>query len=104
MKHMSYLFLILALLCMLLFSACGKYRPDDFLGKSSVQIEAEYGSFDCISAPADPDGLYRNRSCGYTVKASRAGFLGASPEILFFITFDENGVAVKCEEGYRPGG
>ena len=97
MKHMSYLFLILALLCMLLFSACGKYRPDDFLGKSSVQIEADYGAFDCTLMPADPDGLYRNCRCGYTVP-------GANPEVLLFIFFDENGVAIKCEEGYRPGG
>jgi hypothetical protein len=41
---------------------------------------------------------------GYTVKEPKVGFLGTSDEILFFITFDENGVAKKCEEGYRPGG
>ena len=104
MKRMSYLFLILAFLCMLLFSACGKYRPDDFLGKSSVQIEVEYGSFDCISAPADPDGLYRNCRCGYTIQEPQKGFLGTQPEKIFFICFDENGVAVSCEEDYRPGG
>ena len=97
MKHMSYLFLILSFLCMLLFSACGKYRPDDFLGKSSVQIEAEYGAFDCTLMPADSDGLYRKCRCGYTVP-------GTNPEVLLFIFFDENGVAIKCEEGYRPGG
>lgn len=28
----------------------------------------------------------------------------ASDEVLFFISFDENGYAVKCEEDYRPGG
>ena len=32
------------------------------------------------------------------------GFLGISPEVLFFITFDEDGIAIACEEGYRPGG
>ena len=23
---------------------------------------------------------------------------------LFFITFDENGIATMCDEGFRPGG
>lgn len=104
MKRMSYLFLILAFLCMLLFSACGKHRPDDFLGKTSAQIELEFGKFDCIGKPADADGLYRNCRCGYTVRKPQVGFLGTQPERIFFISFDENGNAVNCEEDYRPGG
>ena len=104
MKRMSYLFLILAFLCMLLFSACGKYRADKFLGKTSIQIENAFGKFDCIGMPADGDGLYRNCRCGYTLRESRKGFLGTQPETIFFISFDENGVAVRCEEDFRPGG
>lgn len=104
MKRMSYLFLILAFLCMLLFSACGKYRSDGFLGKTSAQIEIEFGEFDCIGMPADGDGLYRNCRCGYTLREPRKGFLGTQPETIFFISFDENGVAVRCEEDFRPGG
>lgn len=104
MKRMAYLFFILAFLCMLLFSACGKYRSADFLGKTSVQIEIEFGTFDCIGVPADADGLYRNCRCGYTIQKPQTGFLGTQPERIYFIRFDENGIAVSCEEDYRPGG
>jgi hypothetical protein len=54
--------------------------------------------------PADGDGLYRNCRCGYTIQKPQKGFLGTQPEKIFFICFDENGVAISCEEGFRPGG
>ena len=81
-----------------------KYKPDDFLGKTSAEIENEYGQFDCVLMPVSEDGLYRNCRCGYTIKEPQVGFLGTSPEVLFFIHFDENGIATSCDEGYRPGG
>ena len=88
-----------------LLSGCGnKYDEKDFLGKTSAEITKEYGEFDFMASDASEDGLYRNCRCGYTVKEPRVGFLGTSDEILFFMIFDENGVAVGCEEGYRPGG
>ena len=93
---------ILFLICSL--AGCSKYRRSDFIGKTSAQIVAEYGEFDCVGMPAGSDGLYRNTRCGYILQEPRTGFLGTDPEVLFFIIFDENGVAVKCEEGYRPGG
>lgn len=94
------------LLSCLLLSGCMKegYRESDFLCKTSAQIISEFGQFDCGGNRPDNDGLYRNTSCGFTVKAPRVGFLGTDPEVLFFITFDENGIAVGCYEGYRPGG
>ncbi len=85
-------------------TGCAKYRSSDFVGKTSREIVSEFGEFDCILMPAGEDGLYRNCRCGYTVREPRKGFLGTSPEILFFILFDESGVAVSCEEGSRPGG
>ena len=81
-----------------------KYHEAEFVGKTSSEIIQEFGPFDCTGMPAAEDGLYRNCQCGYTIKEPQKGFLGTSPEILFFITFDENGIAVACEEGYRPGG
>jgi len=54
--------------------------------------------------PADEDGLYRSCRCGYTIKEPRKGFFGKTEEVLLFIVFDDSGVAVSCEEGYRPGG
>jgi hypothetical protein len=98
--------LIWALLCCLLLGGCVKetYRESDFLGKTSAQIVAEFGEFDCVGNHAGEDGLYRNTSCGYTIKEPRVGFLGTDPEVLFFIVFDNNGIAVRCYEGYRPGG
>lgn len=89
---------------LLLVGCAPKYDADDFIGKTSAEIISEYGEFDCLLMPAGEDGLYRNCSCGYTVKGPEVGFFGTSPEILFFIRFDENGVAISCEEGYRPGG
>ena len=85
-------------------TGCAKYRASDFIGKTSREIISEFGEFDCTLVPAGEDGVYRNCQCGYTVREPKKGFLGTSPEILFFILFDENGVAVSCEEGYRPGG
>ena len=98
---------ILLFCTMFLFSLVGcssKYSADDFIEKTSAQIEAEFGTFDCCGMEASEDGLYRNTACGYTIKESQVCFLGTDPEVLFFITFDETGIAVVCEEGYRPGG
>ena len=94
-----------ALLSLLLIGCSSeKYSEADFLGRSSAQIVAQFGEFDCTGRSPDADGLYRSTSCGYTVREPRTGFLGTDPELLFFISFDENGVAFDCYEGYRPGG
>lgn len=98
---------ILLICTVFLFSFVGcrtNYVADDFIGKTSAQIEAEFGIFDCCGMPVSEDGLYRNTECGYTIKEPCVGFLGTEPEVLFFITFDENGMAITCKEGYRPGG
>lgn len=97
---------ILLLLGLLLCAAgCGtEYDEEDFLGKTSAQIVMDNGEFDCVGKAPDADGLYKNTACGYTVREARKGFLDTKPELLFFISFDENGVATGCYEGYRPGG
>ena len=90
---------------LLFIAGCGtKYHEDDFIGKTSEEIVQIFGPFDCIGIPAGEDGLYRNCRCGYTIKEPKKSFFGTSEEVLFFIAFDENGVASSCEEGYRPGG
>ena len=92
---------------MLLFSLVGcssKYSADNFIGKTSAEIEAEFGIFDCLKMPISDDGLYRNTDCGYILKESRVGFFGTEPEWLIFICFNENGIAYDTFEGYRPGG
>ena len=94
----------ISLLVLLLVGCSSKYNPENFIGKTSEEIISQYGSFDCLSMPADEDGLYKNCRCGYTIKKAAKGFLGESEEELLFITFDENGVATMCDEGYRPGG
>ncbi len=107
MQTKRLLFLSALLLLIPLFVGCTgteKYTAEPFFGKTSAEIVAEYGAFDCTVMPPNADGLYRSSSCGYTIKEPRVGFLGTSPEVLFFIRFDENGVAVECSEGYRPGG
>ena len=93
------------LLCLMLPGCSGEfYCEDDFLGKTSAQIIAEFGEFDCTGKQPDSDGVYRSTSCGYTVREPRKGFFGTKPEEIFFISFDENGIAVGCYEGVRGGG
>ena len=102
MKRILVLTTVLTLIMML--CGCQKYQAADFIGKTSAEIIAQYGKFDCLGKPADKNGSYRTTFCGYTVKERRVGFFGTDPEVLFFIRFDENGIAVECYEGYRPGG
>ncbi|MBO5914572.1 MAG: hypothetical protein J6Q72_04415 [Clostridia bacterium] len=102
-KRIAPLLLLLAL--SLFLCSCGtRYDEDDFIGKTSLEIEAEFGKFDCTGRDAGADRLYTNTACGYTIREPRVRFLGTDPEWLFFISFDENGVADSCYEGYRPGG
>ena len=102
--------LLVTIICLILFFigcsavSSDKYDKDDFIGKSSIEIVKKYGEFDCVTMPVCEDGLYKNCRCGYTIKEAKQGFLGASEEVLFFVSFDENGNATECEEGYRPGG
>ena len=103
MKQIVTLFICVMLLCSVV-GCTSKYGADDFIGKTSAQIEAEFGKFDCCGMPIGEDGLYRNTSCGYTIKEAEKQFLGTEPEVLFFIKFNEIGIAVSCEEGYRHGG
>jgi len=104
----KYILLIIISCLSIFLTGCStisnKYNENDILGKTSAKIIEMYGEFDCITMPVCDDGLYRSSRCGYTIKEPKQGFLGTSDEILFFISFDENGYAVKCEEGYRPGG
>ncbi len=103
MKKTILLLLCFSILCVL-FGCSDRYQEKDIIGKTSDQIIEIYGKFDCLTMPASEDGLYRNCKCGYLVKASQKGSFGSSEDLLFFIHFDENGIAVKCEVGYRPGG
>lgn len=80
------------------------YDTDWIIGKTSSEIIDQYGAFDCITMDANEDGLYKNCKCGYTIIEEKQGFLSKSEEVLLFVHFDEYGVAVKCEQGYRPGG
>ena len=92
---------------LLSLSGCGtkqNYNAEDYIGKTSFQIEGEYGAFDCCKGLRSEDGLYRNTSCGYTIQEPKQGFLGTDPEWLVFICFDKNGIAYDIYEGYRPGG
>ena len=104
MKKQITALLICAFFLLSLAGCKAKYDEGAFLGKTSAQIEAEFGAFDCCGMPAGANGLYQSTFCGYTVREPDAGFLGTAPEILFFITFDENGIARNCYASYRPGG
>lgn len=104
MKKQIAVLLVFGVLVLTLAGCGSKYSAEDFIGKTSAEIEAEFGAFDCLDWPASENGLYRNTTCGYTVKEARVGFLGKDLEWLVFIRFDENGVAYDTYEGYHPGG
>ena len=101
MKKIAFLLCVLLLLC-----GCSgkKYRAEDFIGRSSGEIESIYGTFDCVGMPPCTDGLYKNTRCGYTLRPAKQGLPDKEEELLFFILFDKDGIAVSCENGYRPGG
>lgn len=106
MKKRIALFLVCLALSLSL-AVCGteqKHNAADFIGKTSAQIEAEYGPFDCCGMPAGEDGLYRSTSCGYTIQEPKQGIFGKSREWLIFIRFNGKGVAYDTYGGYRPGG
>ena len=98
----------IAICTILLLSLAGchytQYNESAFVGNTSVTIVEKFGPFDYTAMPAGEDGLYRNCQCGYTVKEPQKGFLGTTPEILFLITFNENGIASAFAYDYRPGG
>ena len=90
--------LLLIAFCAIFITGCSniKYNEQDFIGKTSLQVEAQYGKFDNIRAPADDSGLYKNCRCGYLVAKEKKGLFG-SPAQFYMISFDENGVAYKAE-------
>ena len=90
------------LLCLALVSCSSRYHKKDVLGKTSAEIINLYGPFDFMTMDTSEDGLYRSCRCGYTIKEARAGFFGTSDEEMFFIVFDEDGIAVGIFEGVRP--
>lgn len=103
MKRKIVRVLVCIFLSLALVGCSYKYNTEDFIGKSSAEIISQYGDFDCTTMSASDDGLYRNCRCGYTIREEQKGFFGKSAEILFFVVFDENGMAIECEEGNRPG-
>ena len=103
--HSSFAAILVGVCLILSLAGCAvKYDAEDYIGKTSSEIVSEYGAFDCTTVPVSGDGLYRNCRGGYTIKEPKTGFFGTSEEVLFFISFDENGIATECAEGYRPGG
>ncbi len=104
MKKIIVFYLALVLVFSIAGCSSSKYDENLMIGKTSAEIVAEFGEFDCTEISASADGLYRNGKCGYTIKESKPGFFGKTEEVLFFIHFDDNGVARECSEGYRPGG
>ena len=79
-----------------------KYNEKNFIGKTSAEIISQYGPFDFVTLHPQEDGLYKNCKCGYTIQEWSQGFWGSTDELLFYIAFNENGVAVSCFEGVPP--
>ena len=102
MKKILSIALILAVLYLCYAGFSSGYREKDFIGKTSAEIVKQYGSFDFTTIAVREDGLYKNCKCGYIVQESSVKFGGTSREMMFFIVFDENGIAVSCFESETP--
>lgn len=98
------IFCLLIALLLAALAGCAKYRRADFLGKTSAQIEAQYGQFDIRGSFVSTDNKHRDYGCGYLIKESQVGFLGTTPAEYFFIVFNENGIATACYNGYHCNG
>ena len=94
--------LIILKLCL---SSCSKYRERNIIGKTSAEIEAQYGKFNLVGAIfVTLDSLYAGYGCGYKLKESHVGSLGTTPAVYLFIVFDENGIATACYKGWHCNG
>lgn len=82
-----------------MLAGCSKmrYKEDDIIGLTSVEIVEKYGDFDRPQGKPNEDGLYRNCACGYLISEAKKGYLGTTPPEYFMITFDENGIACYCK-------
>ena len=104
-KKSAILFIIPLFIIVLLFTLVknsSKYNEKNFIGKTSAEIISQYGPFDFVTLHPQKDGLYKNCKCGYTIQEWSQGFWGSTDELLFYIAFNENGVAVSCFEGVPP--
>ena len=101
-----YVLTFIAVIMLLLTGCSAKYKEDEIIGKRSDEIVDTFGEFDNVLGVdvPDEDGIYRSCRCGYIIKEGHSGFFGTSEEVLFYIEFDEDGIATACEEGFRPGG
>lgn len=74
-----------------------QYNKDWIIGKTSAEIQENYGEFDQARMPPSSDGLYRRCTCSYFLTEEQV----ADSIMMFSISFDENGVAHDCwtEEG-----
>ena len=95
-------FSIIIVFLLLVINRSSRYNERNFIGKTSAEIINQYGPFDFVTLYPEEDGLYKNCKCGYTIQESSTGFWGTSRELLFFIVFDENGIAISCFESEPP--
>ena len=101
-----YVLTLISVIVLVLTGCSAKYDEEKIIGKRSDEIVNTYGEFDSVLGIDVPDenGIYRNCSCGYTIKEPQKGFFGTSEEVLFYIKFDDKGIATGCREDVRPGG
>jgi hypothetical protein len=76
MKKILAAFLI-CVVSLFALSGCGnKYSEEDFIGKTSLEIEAEFGKFDLEGIKSFQDGLYKNTACGCRRRHRRLDIAG----------------------------
>lgn len=70
------------------------------IGKTSLQIQEQYGEFDQAGMPPASDGLHKNCGCSYYITKKLYGdYL-----YMFCITFDSDGRASQCRIERGPWG
>ena len=85
------------------FRESRNYDEAWIIGKTKDQIVEKYGDFESYYTKTDSSGNVLYSEGFYTVKSEQRGFLGTDPPIIFRITFNKDGAAYKCYEGYPEG-
>ena len=80
------------------------YKESLILGKTSAEVEEIYGEFDQKDGIIGEDGLVRCGNGGYIVRERYHSGIIFVNQILFYVTFDANGIAVETGECLGPWG
>ncbi len=108
-KWLAIVILLTMLLCL---TSCintedqeNKFSEQDIIGLNSKEVMEKYGS-DIYQAgmPQDEDGYFRRCAISYLVEKGRKSEFFETPDKIFVICFDRDGIAYDCYYDIGPWG